>query len=196
VHTIKGRAMAATPDGDIRLLNKGAEFYSGETISTLPNTYVRLAFTDESFVVLRPNTRFLIEDYNHTGVAEEEKGFFSLLKGGMRSVTGLVGKLRKENYRVNTAMATIGIRGTDYEARVCFGDCVDVFPSPPDGLYVGVQQNQVIVVEDAQGNQIEMGTGDYLSCLAGGGGGCQLATTAKERARIRRIVGAPSASCE
>ena len=47
----------------------------------------------------------------------EDRSFFSLLKGGFRTVTGLIGKLRREQYRIDTAVATIGIRGTDYGAH-------------------------------------------------------------------------------
>ncbi len=130
VHTSIGRSMAASPDGDIRVLKRGGPLYSGETITTGPNSYVRMALTDKGFIMLRPNTRFVIEEYRHTGVAKQERGFFSLLRGGFRAVTGLVGKLNRRNFRVRTPVATIGIRGTDFEARYCLGDC-----DAPDGLY-------------------------------------------------------------
>lgn len=188
VQTITGRATAASPDGTVRALDKGTPFFSGETINTGPNTYVRLRFTDESFVVLRPNSRFQIEDYQHTGEPEEERGFFSLLKGGFRAVTGLIGKLNRKNYRVSTGMATIGIRGTDYETRVCAGDCLDVFPAPADGLYVGVVHNQVLVVTSPGGQETLMGTGDYIACLAAGGGCNPISPQ-----RGRRIMGLPPA---
>jgi len=42
----------------------------------------------------------------------------SLLKGGFRSVTGLIGQLNRAGYRITTPSATIGIRGTDHEPFV------------------------------------------------------------------------------
>lgn len=51
--------------------------------------------------------------------------FFRLLKGGFRSVSGLVGKINRDEYRVATPVATIGIRGTKYGADICEGACTD-----------------------------------------------------------------------
>lgn len=42
-----------------------------------------------------------------------QRAFFRLLKGGFRAVTGAIGKLREEDYRITTPVATIGIRGTE-----------------------------------------------------------------------------------
>ena len=56
----------------------------------------------------------------------QESAFFRLLKGGFRAVSGLIGHTRREDYAVQTPVATIGIRGTDYEVRMCSGDCGDV----------------------------------------------------------------------
>src|SRR5690606_19192386 len=84
-------------------------------------------------------------------VAAEEEGnaLFRLLKGGFRAVTGLIGKENRDNYRVRTPVATIGIRGTDFEARFCQGDCFDIDPMPRDGLYTGVFQGRINLANGA-----------------------------------------------
>jgi hypothetical protein len=46
-----------------------------------------------------------------------------LVRGGFRAVTGLINKTSPNAARVQTATATIGIRGTDFDARVCQGEC-------------------------------------------------------------------------
>ena len=147
----RGRVTAATPDGQVRRLHRGAEVYSGDVLSTGASSYLRIAYTDGGFMMLRPNTRFLIEAYEHTGEPETDKGFFSLLKGGLRAVTGAVSKIKKTNFRLTTAAATIGIRGTDFEARVCSGGCLDIDPAPADGLYVGLVHNDAIVILNSGG---------------------------------------------
>lgn len=53
------------------------------------------------------------------------RAFFRLVKGGFRSVSGLIGKISTEDYRVSTPVATIGIRGTKYSASLCEGACSD-----------------------------------------------------------------------
>lgn len=123
VVTVAGRAAAATEGGDIRALSKGESVNSGETVVTSANSFVRLKFVDGAYVILRPNTRFHIEDYQVADKPEENRSFFNLIKGGFRTVTGLIGKRNRRGYRVRTSVATIGIRGTDYEVRDCRGDC-------------------------------------------------------------------------
>lgn len=67
VTLLTGRGTASTLDGDIRALRKGDEVRAGEVISTGANSYLNLKFTDGSFVLLRPNSRFQIEDYAWQG---------------------------------------------------------------------------------------------------------------------------------
>jgi hypothetical protein len=139
VHVIRGVATATSAEGDIRRIQKGSELYSNETISTTNGSYARLKLKDESWIMLRPGSRFYLESV---------EGFFSLLKGGFRAVTGLIKD--KLNYRYSTTVATIGIRGTDFMARICNGDCLDIYPVPENGLYLEVVDHDV-VIDNASG---------------------------------------------
>jgi hypothetical protein len=76
-------------------------------------------------VSLQPQTQFRIDAYEFKGQADgSEKGFFSLLKGALRTITGAIGKKDRKAYRLDTAVATIGIRGTIYS--VAYGNSVTV----------------------------------------------------------------------
>ncbi len=160
-----GRNTATAVQGVVRTLNKDASIYSGELMNTGPNSYLNLRFDDGAFFLLRPETRFEIQEH-HTAPSvkaaaaaaapkvaapgtrpaaplapvvgaiergsETSRAFMSLLKGGFRSVSGLIGKLNHDEYRITTPVATIGIRGTRYSARVCDakdrdgkGECAD-----------------------------------------------------------------------
>ncbi len=143
VHIIKGIATATSADGDIRRIRKGSELYSNETISTTAGSYARLQLKDESWIMLRPGSRFYLESVEYEEETQEGTGFFSLLKGGFRAVTGLIKD--KLNYRYSTTVATIGIRGTDFMARMCNGDCLDIHPVPDDGLYLEVVDHDVVL---------------------------------------------------
>jgi hypothetical protein len=163
VTNLVGRVSAATPDGEIRRLAKGGAINSGEMVVTGANSYARMKMTDDSQIMLRPNTRFHIEDYNLSEKPEENRSFFSLLKGGFRSVTGLVAKRNRTNYRVRTAVATIGIRGTDYAVRECKNDdCVDVDPVPADGLYLEVAEGGVDLTNEGGTQDFEAGEFGYV----------------------------------
>lgn len=153
VTLVTGHASAATAAGGVRDLVKGGPVYAGETIITSASSFVNIEFTDGGRVLLRPESRFAIERYQYAGAGsppaggaapvQQESAFFHLLKGGFRAVSGLIGHVRHEDYAVQTPVATIGIRGTDYEIRYCNGDCGDIQPTPANGLYAGVSSGAI-----------------------------------------------------
>lgn len=168
---VTGQASVAAPSGEIRDLIKGGAVYSGETVITSSATYVNIAFTDGGRVLLRPESRFQIERYQYAGgqgsatalagqPARPESAFFRLLKGGFRAISGLIGHVRRQDYAVQTPVATIGIRGTDYEVRYCNGDCTDITPTPKDGLYAGVQSGGIALTNGV--GQTTTGPGQYV----------------------------------
>lgn len=109
-----GNVTAVGANGQTRALGKGAQVEQGDTINTNGGR-AQLRFTDGAYVSLQPESQFRIDQYRYEGKSDgNEKGFFSLLKGGLRTITGLVGRSNKRNYQVSTSVATIGIRGTEY----------------------------------------------------------------------------------
>lgn len=149
VAAVAGQVTAAGADGAIRPLGKDDSVFPGDILSTGPNSRVRIIFSDNGVIFLRPSTRFVIKSYQHKGSAEQDESEFSLVRGGFRSVTGAIGHSNPKNYRVDTPVATIGIRGTDHEGRFCAGDCADLVDigvtAPPDGLYTGTNVGQTVV---------------------------------------------------
>jgi FecR protein len=109
-----GNVMAVDRAGQPRPLAKGAQIDEGDTVHTRAGR-AQLRFSDGALVSLQPQSLFRIDEYRFNGKQDgNERGFFSLLQGGMRTITGLVGRTNKRNYQVSTAVATIGIRGTEY----------------------------------------------------------------------------------
>lgn len=118
VSFVLGDVVASTADGSTRLLRRGDAINGGDKISTRAGR-VQIRFTDGGFVSLQPNTVFGVDEYLYTNRKPEETSlFFSLLQGGMRTITGAIGKVNKQSYKVRTPVATIGIRGTGYRARL------------------------------------------------------------------------------
>jgi hypothetical protein len=103
--TVAGR------DGQARPLARGAELDSGDTVRTSTEGRAQLRFSDGSYVSLQPNTDFAISDYKFEG-KNDDRGFFGLVRGAMRTVTGAVGRVNRNSYRITTPTATVGIRGT------------------------------------------------------------------------------------
>lgn len=109
-----GDPLLARPGGVAAPLVKGAAVNSGDTVITNKGR-VQLRFSDGAYVSLQPGSEFRVDDYRFEGRTDgSERGVFSLLKGGLRTITGLVGRTNKKAYQVNTSVATIGIRGTEY----------------------------------------------------------------------------------
>jgi hypothetical protein len=76
---------------------------------------VQVRFTDGGYFSLQPQTHFRVDEYRYSGTHDEgDHVFLSLLKGGLRTISGLVGKSNRAAYRMTTTVATIGIRGTEY----------------------------------------------------------------------------------
>lgn len=117
-----GEVVAVQADGVRRPLARGAEVGAGDTVDTGAGR-AQLRFTDGAMVSLQPRTQFRIDAYEFKGQPDGgEKGFFSLLKGAMRTITGAIGKADRKAYRLDTAVATIGIRGTEY--AVAYGNSI------------------------------------------------------------------------
>src|ERR1043166_4892035 len=113
-----GQVTATGSDGRSRNLQKGAEINVGDTVNT-DQGRAQLRFVDGAYMSLQPKTQFRIDDFQFNGKADgTEKGFFSLVRGALRTVTGVVGRTNQGAYRVTTSTATIGIRGTEYLASV------------------------------------------------------------------------------
>ncbi len=161
IHALKGRATATTTDGDVRRLRKGSELQGGEIVSTASGSYARLRLVDKTWIMLRPDSRFVLDEVTFDEEEETGFGFFSLLKGGFRAVTGLIKK--KLNYQFRTTMATIGIRGTSFMVRLCNGDCFDTYPAPANGLYIQVLEGGLVISNNAGRFTFQAGQYAYLA---------------------------------
>ena len=119
----------------------GAKVTVGDTVVTGAGAYVRMEMTDTGEIVMRPNTELKIEAYQFDRtVPSSDNFFFSVLKGGLRTVTGLIGKRgNRDAYMVKTTTATIGIRGTQFDLRQCEGNCGAI----ANGTYVAVRYGAV-----------------------------------------------------
>jgi hypothetical protein len=102
--------------GQKRAIQKGDAVNEGDILVSSPKASAKIKMSDGGLITMRPDTQFKIDSYKFNGKQDgSEQSFFSLVKGGFRSVTGLIGKLHKNNYRVITPTASLGIRGTDHE---------------------------------------------------------------------------------
>jgi hypothetical protein len=148
---VSGASMVRKTDGSSKVLAPRTPVEQGDVVVTSQNAYVRLKFTDGGEVTLRPNTQLRIERYHFEPARPQEDSLvFGLLKGGLRTITGLIGKRKEQSYELETVTATIGVRGTHYGVLVCMlGDCKDLQTVlgrvPADGAHIDVVEGRVRV---------------------------------------------------
>lgn len=146
---LQGSAVAVRGTQEIPL-SRGVTVESGDVLKVADGSSLQVRFTDESVVALRANSQYKIDDYKFSEKGDADKSVFSLLKGGMRTITGLIGKRNPENYQMRSTTATIGIRGTHFTAVNCASDCTNADGSKAeDGLYGGVTDGRIVVRNSA-----------------------------------------------
>ena len=130
IQHLSGTLSVQRPDGSVRILSQKSEVNPGEIITTQKDSYAQINMTDGSSMTLRPNTQVKIENYQFSqDKPQDDSAFFRLVKGGLRTVTGLVGKRGNQDaYKIGTATATIGIRGSGGETLSCISVANDTVP--------------------------------------------------------------------
>jgi hypothetical protein len=113
VATLVGRAQVQTGNATPRLLRLGDQVLQGDTLSTGANSSLVLKFDDGEVAALSQNSRMTITAYQFEPTSRTGNMLLSLVRGGMRAVTGLLGRNNPERVAYRAATATIGIRGTD-----------------------------------------------------------------------------------
>lgn len=98
-----------------RSLQRRSKVYVGDTLITGNKGRAQVRFIDGAVISLRPDSELNIQKYSYGKTNSDEGSLMTLLKGGFRTITGAIGK---QKYKVVTSMATIGIRGTHYEAVI------------------------------------------------------------------------------
>jgi len=152
---LSGPLLAKKSDGATRFLTRDSTVEAGDALTTEKRTYARIKFIDSSEVTLKPGTLFKIENFAYDEKnPKNDRAVMDLVKGGLRSVTGKIGKRGNQDaYEMKTKTATIGIRGTIYGATFCQGNECGTLPT---GLYVDVVDGKIVVSNQA-GTQLFTG---------------------------------------
>lgn len=128
---LSGAALAATPVGEVSLVigaarvtgatgnsaavQRGLPVFPGDRIETEEGGHVHLRFVDGAFVSVRPGSRLRIETYRYDPANPQDSAIrFQLEQGVARSITGKGGEAARDHFRLNTPIAAIGVKGTDF----------------------------------------------------------------------------------
>jgi len=112
---INGQVQVRNLGQSPRTLQHGAPVYVGDQLQTQSNSHLHLRMVDNAFVALRPGSQLTIEAYDYRPEQPEASRIrMDLQNGTSRAVSGKGGQAAKHQYRFNTPLAAIGLRGTDY----------------------------------------------------------------------------------
>ncbi|MDO4230526.1 MAG: FecR domain-containing protein [Lautropia sp.] len=138
----------------------GDWLHPGQLISTGSDGRAQIRFSDGALVSLQPASKFRIDQYRFN--KQEQRGFYSLLEGTIRAISGRIGKRDSEDFRLDTPSATIGIRGTEFVVQQyqCAPQCA---PGQKDGLSVAVTQGRVFVYNAAGNIELPAGRATYVA---------------------------------
>lgn len=181
---VEGTAYVTRADGRQTILARGTALNVGDALSTTRNSTVRLRFTDGGETAIRPDSRITVQAYSYNREQPQSDNLIlGLLKGGLRAITGSIGKRGNvDAYQLKVNTATIGIRGTDYTARLCNNDCTPATepiarttrPNSGPPVIARVMQAQGPVTVERESRQVDVAAGaplyasDRVSTAPGG----------------------------
>lgn len=107
--------------GDVRMagapLRAGDAVQVGAALLTGGDGYLYIKTVDNGFLILRPNTAAAVAEYRVDSEHADQSRFrIELNQGIARQITGDAVKKARQNFRFNTPVAAIGVRGTDFTA--------------------------------------------------------------------------------
>ncbi|MGE0388218.1 MAG: FecR domain-containing protein [Gammaproteobacteria bacterium] len=152
-----GRVLIAVGDvaiernGQRTPARNGMEVRSGDQFQLGAQSNAQIRLNDESILALRPETTFKLTEFAFAaGDQTKQRALFELIRGGVRTVTGVIGRINRDQYKVVTPTSTIGIRGTHYSLVQCESNCRNRDGSiAPSGTYGGVTDGRIGVTNQS-----------------------------------------------
>ena len=112
-----GQAQRIGVSGCAEPLLLGALLQEQDRIITGKDAMVILVFSDQARVALRPESELVIRSYKIDPSGTDTQMHLDLVRGTVRQISGQAAHRQPERYRLNTPIAAIGVRGTDFLAK-------------------------------------------------------------------------------
>ncbi len=133
---VTGDVQVLNASGQQRVAKMGEPVTQGETLISGKPALAQIKMDDGGVLVLWPNSRLKITVYQYNGKLDgTERAEYALTQGGVRSITGEIGKVNRANYKMQTPIAYIGVRGTDHETVFIPQPVAGEIPLGPPGVY-------------------------------------------------------------
>ncbi len=158
IQSVTGTARVSQPSGLERAAQKDVQLYPGDTITTGAKSEVRIRMIDEAMIWIQPESSLTIDKYSYVKQGDaKDQAVMRLIAGGFRTVTGLIGKINRNNYSLSTPNAVMGIRGTDFQVMFVSPGQTRTPSSPEPGTYNHVYLGSTVL--NANGNSVNVEQG-------------------------------------
>jgi hypothetical protein len=116
VSLVLGKATIESGLGKLfRTVKPGSQVRVHDQIVTSTNGHVHIRFVDDALVSVRPDSRLEITRYDYDPARPATSTVkFDLIEGITRAISGKAAKAARQRFRLNTPIAAIGVRGTDF----------------------------------------------------------------------------------
>ncbi len=166
ITTLNGQGWLLHPDESRQKLFTGQEVHQGDIVLTGYQSHTKVEFLDGSSFALNQNSRIEINEYQWNSQNKSGRSIVNFLKGAFRAVSGLIAKYTPDNYAVITPVATIGVRGTYFGARMCQQEICKVQLADKnitlsEGIYIGVLQGKIVSKSKGKETVINQGETYY-----------------------------------
>jgi hypothetical protein len=160
----KGQVTVKDLNGETQILEINSPIYEGDRITTGKGSTAFIAMDDGAEIYLKEDSVVKISTYVITsGFDKDSSSVLDLIRGGLRKITGSIGASALSNYQVQTGLATIGIRGTEYVIKLCKQDDCNqtVGRNDPDAKLHAVVLEGIITLTTEDDVKILMAVGEY-----------------------------------
>ena len=140
VTALKGKAdlLRGKEHIDVRV---GTKLEEHDQINTKINSKLQIVFNDKTVISLGQKSEFSVDEYLFEDKNVQAK--FSIGKGFFKSITGKIGKIAPKHFKVKTANATIGVRGTTIIGET--SEKLDIIACTYGQIVVSTAQGSVVV---------------------------------------------------
>lgn len=164
VAELDGKVIARDHNGNAQQLQVNSQIFEGDRLETELGASLYILMDDGAEVHMKEDSVLKISEYVITaGYDKDSSSILDLLRGGFRKITGSIGDSALANYQVQTGLATIGIRGTEYVIKLCKdNDCTQTVSRNDPGakLHAVVLEGAITLTTDDE-VQILMAMGEY-----------------------------------
>ena len=113
IKQVEGEAWVGAPEAR-RAATSGDGVQLSDRLSTGKAGAATITLKDGTVLTMGPNTSMNLSQFAFDSTTQEGNFLLDLLQGSVRVVTGLLGKVNPELFKVKTPTSVVGVRGTDF----------------------------------------------------------------------------------